>query len=819
MLKKNILSSTIAITMMATSLLTPAITHAQTYNVQRAEDHKQRAEESMQQTMLIHDRERSKDLVTLWMAPEGECSSNGDGSKDNPVCTFSQLSNRLDSLYKQGKARGDVDIRFKTGENIVYTPPVGGRFGDFLFSPTAGHVVRFIPDWYNNVKDLENITIDKMVKFKGNPVGVAQNADSEKGIFIRPRVNRGGTYQISGFHFDTFINPIWFLNDQMPTDPVVDGDDPTSVYRNIRYSKNAAFNNILVSHNYFDRIGGKYTDAAVPNPVASSLRMWGVTNSIIKDNTFINGNIAKTDRTWTPHAIYNYMSSDNVYDNNTFKDNIYSGPKVRMTNDEIFMNNIFDHPKSPQPLLLTGYQEFPYGEGGDRDNKQYAECKGEGPYYENLGNEFKQEGKIHITNDKEQLYCTNKNRITAPMFVEGIQTGDFEYSLRWGESDTNGDGVKSYHVYIGGLDSKGYPVEEPILLKTVDATTRELTMTKDMLEKAGMKPNQDFYYYVVAEGNSGWRSARTQHRMTINLDEKYKGREHYNVARSESFDRIIGGKKPEKSTFSYDLVAEKLNPSYGEKNVSAGEKISQKISLDNIPIYTTFTVDEPDFPGKVSINNKTGELTVDTQGIEEGEYTINVTAQYGDWSKDVVPFVLKIKNSTTPTADYPENTDVKDSSTINDNDIEPEITTTKDEKDYDSHISETNDIDDTEDSDRSPQTQEKLRQESSTEIQDNHITKPESSRFMGEDSNSVEKSQDAKIIHNNKDVSQGSHIYQNLHEREVNKVSPHYIMPNRNGENIYGNYDTSPSHGPIVHTGGKVDGASVLVRILNIFTR
>jgi len=529
-MKKNILSILIAASV-SIPLLSPIVADAQTYSVERAQDHKQRAEESMQQTMRIHDRERSQDLVTLWMAPEGECTSNGDGSKDNPVCTFSQLSNRLDSLYKQGKARGDVDIRFRTGKDIVYTPPVGGRFGEFMFSPTAGHVVRFIPDWYENVKDLENITMDKMVKFKGNPVGVAQKADSEKGFFIRPRVNRGGTYQISGFHFDTFINPIWFLNDQMPTDPIVDGDDPTSVYRNIRYSKNAAFNHMLVSHNYFDKIGGKYTDAAVPNPVAASIRMWGVTNSIIKDNTFINGNIAKTDRTWTPHAIYNYMSSDNVYDNNIFKDNIYSGPKVRMTNDEIFMNNTFDHPKSPQPLLLTGYQEFPYGEGGDKDNKQYAECKGDGPYYENLGNEFKQENKIHITNDKEQLYCTNNNRITAPMFVEGVQTGDFEYSIRWGESDTNGDGVKAYHVYVGNIDSKGYPVEEATLLKTVNAKTRELTMTKDMLEKSGMKPGQDFYYYLIAEGNSGWKSGRTQHRMTINLDEKYKGREHYRVAK------------------------------------------------------------------------------------------------------------------------------------------------------------------------------------------------------------------------------------------------------------------------------------------------
>lgn len=196
MMKKNILSILIT-SSVSIPLLSPIVADAQTYSVERAQDHKQRAEESMQQTMRIHDRERSQDLVTLWMSPEGECTSNGDGSKDNPVCTFSQLSNRLDSLYKQGKARGDVDIRFRTEKDIVYNPPVGGRFGEFMFSPTAGHVVRFIPDWYESVKDLENITMDKTVKFKGNPRGVAQKADSEKGFFIRPRVNRGGTYQIA----------------------------------------------------------------------------------------------------------------------------------------------------------------------------------------------------------------------------------------------------------------------------------------------------------------------------------------------------------------------------------------------------------------------------------------------------------------------------------------------------------------------------------------------------------------------------------------------------------------------------------------------
>ena len=821
MLKKNILSSTIAATMITASLFTPTVTHAQTYNVQREEDHKQRADDTIQQVMNIHDRQRSHDLITLWIAPYVECDEQGDGSEGKPFCDISQASQKLDELYNQGKARGDVDIRFKTGNNRVYKPQVGKRFGSFTFSPTAGHVVRFIPDWYKNVKDLDNMDDNKMVKYQGNKKGVSKSLDSEIGVSIAPKINRGGTYQISGFSFDTFINPLKLTVPQTTKDPLVDGNDPQAAYKSIRHSKNAAINNALISHNSFKNIGSTYTEQG-KNYISASLRMWGLTNSLIKNNIFTRGSAVR-EETSRSHVIYNYMTADNVYEGNTFKENEYSGIRVRLSNDEIMRNNTFDNPKSPDESIGTWYQGGMYGEGGSHDNKSYAECRGNGPYYKDLGNTFKQSNSIQIRSLGDQKYCKDEKRITAPLFAEGVQTGDFEYSIRWGESDTNGDSVKSYHIYVGGIDEDGNPIDEPKLLKTVNAKTRELTMTKSMLEKAGMKPGEDFYYYIVAEGNSGWTSARTQLRTVINLDAKYKGREHYNVSRVESFDRIIGGKKPEKSTFSYDLVSSQLDPSYGEKNVKPGEKVVQKLSLDKIPVYTTFAVNKEEFPGKVSVNNKTGELTVDTQGIEEGEYTINVTAQYGDWSKDVIPFVLKIKNSTTPTDDYPESndesTDSKDSSNINDNDIESEITTTNDKNDYDSHISETNDIDDTEHSNEPVQTQEKLRQESSTEIQDNHIKEPESSRSIGDNSNSVEKSQDVKIIHNNKDVSQGENNYQNLHEREVNKVSPHYIMPNRNGENTYGNYDTASSHGPIVHTGGKVGNANVLVRILNIFTK
>lgn len=810
--------------MMATSLLTPAITHAQTYNVQRAEDHKQRAEESIQQTMLIHDRERSKDLVTLWIAPYGECEdTTADGSENNPFCDISQASKALDSMYAQGKARGDIDIRFKTGKNRIYQPQVGKSYGTFTFSPTAGHVVRFIPDWYENIKDLENITDDKYIKFQGHDRSTTKY-ESEVAFNIVPSLNRGGTFQVSGFSFDTFVDALRISSIIRETDGNED------IKKNIKYGINASIDRPLISHNKFNKIGTTYTKAKAEEKgtyvIAFSSKVENATNMLFSNNIITNSS-ALEEHQGGSHVTYDYINSDGIYVDNIIDEFDYSGFQLRMSSDSIIMNNTFKN-SNKTPSNHPRYSILPYEKAigtfyqgiSLEDRPNFAECKNDGPYYKDLNNTFDMAPpKIYIDDTKQQQYCENPNRITAPMFVEGVQTGDFEYSLRWGEADTNGDSVKSYHVYVGSIDSKGYPVEEPILLKTVDATTRELTMTKEMLEKAGMKPNQDFYYYVVAEGNSGWTSGRTQHRMTINLDEKYKGREHYNVARSESFDRIIDGKKPEKSTFSYDLVSSQLDPSYGEKNVKPGEKVVQKISLDKIPVYTTFTVNKEEFPGKVSVNNKTGELTVDTQGIEEGEYTINVTAQYGDWSKDVIPFVLKIKNSTAPTDDYSESTDVKDSSTINDNDIETEITTTKDKNDYDSHISKTNDIDDTENSDGSLQTQENLHQESPSEIQNDLVKGPESSRSIGENSNSVEKSQDAKIIHNNKDVSQGENNYQNLHDREVNKVSPQYIMPNRNGDNTYDNYYTASSHGPIVHTGGKVGDTSFLVRILNIFTK
>ena len=870
MMKKNILSMLISTTVASSLIANPIAAQAEVfYNVSRAMNHTKQADDTIQQVMNIHDRQRSHDLITLWIAPYGECDAQGDGSEGKPFCDISQASQKLDELYNQGKARGDVDIRFKTGNNRVYKPQVGKRFGSFTFSPTAGHVVRFIPDWYQNVKDLENITMDKMVNFKGNPRGVAQNRDSNVGIRIEPRVNRGGTYQISGLHFDTFINPLSFINTHVTTDNIVDANDPESVYKHLRYSKNAAFNHMLISHNYFDKIGSTYTDQG-GNYISSSLRIWGVTNSVIKNNTFINGN-AIPKEVGPSHVIYTYMSADNVYDNNTFKDNVYSGPKIRVSNDEIFMNNVFDHPKSGYPLILTGYQDIRFGKGGEQDNKLYAECKGLGPYYENLGNTFKQQNKVNFTNNKEQAYCTDSKRITDPMFVEGVQTGDFEYSIRWGEADTLGDEVKSYHVYVGNIDSKGYPVEKARLLKTVDATTRELTMTKDMLDKAGMKPGEDFYYYIVAEGNSGWTSGRTQHRMTINLDENYKGREHYHVARSEPFDRLDNGKKPEKTTFSYDLVSSQLDPTYGEKNVKTGEKVVQKLSLDKIPVYTTFKIDGKEFPGKVSVNAKTGELTVDTQGVEDGEYTINVEVQYGDWSKDTAPFILSIgdKQKDNPEENPEDN--------INDNPVEeqPEEEKDQDNQEDRDHINITEEVIE----DENPvnkEENEKGEEENITDIstsdsfdknkenssnKEKSVVKDTTNKNITTDidnqsedkkknqtdndaiantrienrndayhKDSKEQKEDHQyenvdgILHNREDI-QGIAQKENPNRKENNQTIPLQERDNRNYQpiirNDYQNHQQSfimkSYAGPSVHTGGEIEQQTLLEKIIGIF--
>ena len=800
MLKKNILSSTIAVTMMATSLLTPAITHAQTYNVQRAEDHKQRADDTIQQVMNIHDRQRSHDLITLWIAPYEECDAQGDGSEGKPFCDISQASQKLDELYNQGKARGDVDIRFKTGNNRVYKPQIGKRFGYFTFSPTAGHVVRFIPDWYQNRKDLDNMDDNKMVKYQGNKKGVSKGLDSEIGISIAPKINRGGTYQVSGFSFETFINPLKLTVPQTTKDPLVDGNDPQAAYKSIRHSKNAAINNALISHNSFKNIGSTYTEQG-KNYISASLRMWGLTNSLIKNNIFTYGSAVR-EETSRSHVIYNYMTADNVYEGNTFKENEYSGIRVRLSNDEIMRNNTFDNPKSPNESIGTWYQGGVYGEGGSHDNKSYAECRGNGPYYKDLGNTFKQSNSIQIRSLGDQKYCKDEKRITAPMFVEGVQTGDFEYSLRWGEADTNGDGVKSYHVYVGNIDKNGNPVEEPIHLKTVDATTRELTMTKDMLEKAGMKPGQDFYYYVVAEGNSGWTSGRTQHRMTINLDEKYKGREHYNVARSESFDRLHDGKKPEKTTFSYDLVAEKLDPTYGEQHIKPGEKISTKISLDKIPVYTTFNVKDDTFPGKISINQDTGEITVDTTGVDDGNYKIEVEIQYGDWSIDTAVLDLTVSEQQSN-----ENLDSTDT-TVEEVGNEDNASTD------DIHHQDNNPIDEND-----SHLPEKDSHDHNNPVDD--ISHNESISSSEKDSNMDKKSDredsDEKM-RNDKDAS--AKVLNTKNSSQENVQQPHRIQHGFTQEDVSESpiglnsspvipSNTSPqitlSGGPVVNTGGSIE--------------
>mgnify|MGYP006976988469 CR=1 FL=1 len=241
--------------MMAISLLTPVITHAQTYNVQRAEDNKQRAEESIQQTMLIHDRERSKDLVTLWIAPYGECEDTiADGSENNPFCDISQASKALDSMYAQGKARGDIDIRFKTENNRIYKPQIGKSYGTFTFSPTAGHVVRFIPDWYENMDDLKDIPDDRYIKFQGHD-RTTTKYESEVAFNIVPSLNRGGTFQVSGFSFDTFVDALRISSIIRETDGNED------IKKNIKYGINASIDRPLISHNKFNRIGTTYTKA------------------------------------------------------------------------------------------------------------------------------------------------------------------------------------------------------------------------------------------------------------------------------------------------------------------------------------------------------------------------------------------------------------------------------------------------------------------------------------------------------------------------------------------------------------------------------
>lgn len=643
----------------ALSLILPCVpAHAANdiYNISPASTPQQIKDSTSSQVMTIHDRERSSDLTTIWIAPRKDCNDKADGSESNPVCDVSQASSILNNLYQQGKAQGDVDIRFKTGKGVVYQPENGKRFGDFTFAPTAGHVVRFIPDWYNNIDDLKKINADNRINVKGYPASQSKNNDSGVGLSISPKSNKGGTYQISGFHFDNLVNPLKVITPQVTKDKISNSSDPEAIYKNIRHSQNAPIGNMLISNNVFDHVGDAYT-AGGGNYISGAMRVWGATNMLIKDNTFINGK-ATSKNTSTSHVIYNYMTSGTVYEGNTFKDNNYSLIRARLSNGDVITGNNFSTSTrlfgKDKEVIGTWYQGYLYGKGGLRDNKSYAECKGDGPF--EFNNTFTGRHSTTIRKLRQQPYCTDKKRITAPMFLEGVQTGDKAYSLRWGDADTNGDGVKNYHVYVGKANKYGTPTSDvPVKVKTTSSSVHEATIDKSMFDKAGIKPGDNFHYYVVAESTSGWLSSRNQLKTSAFLDKTYQGRDNYNVARVESWDRITDGKKPEKSTFNYELVSHKVSPSYKSVKVKPGDKATQSVSLSKVPAYTTFSLKDSTFPKKISVDPHTGKITADTKKVKPGKYTIDVDVQYGDWSHDTATFNLEVEEATVdkPSTDKP----------------------------------------------------------------------------------------------------------------------------------------------------------------------
>jgi len=825
----------------ALSLILPCVpAHAANdiYNISPASTPQQIKDSTSSQVMTIHDRERSSDLTTIWIAPRKDCNDKADGSESNPVCDVSQASSILNNLYQQGKAQGDVDIRFKTGKGVVYQPENGKRFGDFTFAPTAGHVVRFIPDWYNNIDDLKKINADNRINVKGYPASQSKNNDSGVGLSISPKSNKGGTYQISGFHFDNLVNPLKVITPQVTKDKISNSSDPEAIYKNIRHSQNAPIGNMLISNNVFDHVGDAYT-AGGGNYISGAMRVWGATNMLIKDNTFINGK-ATSKNTSTSHVIYNYMTSGTVYEGNTFKNNNYSLIRARLSNDDVITGNNFSTSKSlfgkDKEVIGTWYQGYLYGKGGLRDNKSYAECKGDGPF--EFNNTFTGRHSTVIRKLRQQPYCTDKKRITAPMFLEGIQTGEKEYSLRWGDADTNGDGVKNYHVYVGKANKYGTPTSDvPVKVKTTSSSVHEATIDKSMFDKAGIKPGDNFHYYVVAESTSGWLSSRNQLKTSAFLDKTYQGRDNYNVARVESWDRITDGKKPEKSTFNYELVSHKVSPSYKSVKVKPGDKATQSVSLSKVPAYTTFSLKDSTFPKKVSIDPHTGKITADTEEVKPGKYTIDVDVQYGDWSHDTATLNLEVEESTAdktttdkPSTSKPTTDKPSTSKPTTDAGEKPSTSTSEKPTSADKPTSTSNNV--------SSKTSSSKPSSSSSGVTTSK--NPTSHTTSTSKKKTTSSAVDPSTAQPSSSVDKGSSHHLSLWDKIKSIFSPHkedqpssngqvrtsyHAVDTENSENNTGdrynyhpddtNNDMEEKVGPEVNTGGKVD-RSFLDKVVSI---
>lgn len=237
--------------------------------------------------------EKVPEPLNIYVAPAA-CSDRNDGhSEAQAVCSIKRANRIAHQAWDIGQARGDVNVLF--APNVFSSPE-----SIWTFSAARNRYVRFVPSWYLTDEAIQNHNSSDFPTFNG-----AREKNTDRWLTIRPDINRGGSFQLTGLRVLNYRNGVF-----------IDGGRirPKAGQGLIR-NRQPSIRNATITDCVFERIGNKWAPPG-KNIDYSVISPWNTDRINISRNIFRN--IENADGFAHLHAIYAYGSTNGVISNNTF---------------------------------------------------------------------------------------------------------------------------------------------------------------------------------------------------------------------------------------------------------------------------------------------------------------------------------------------------------------------------------------------------------------------------------------------------------------------------------------------------------------------
>lgn len=475
------------------------------------------------------------ETLQIFVAPNDECSDDGDGSRDRPICNIGQADKLAESAYANGEARGDIEIRFLSGSNPKTGLPRVHYIDDewdirdrvFGFSPLSGSMVRFIPDWYTTEEEASDVPRDQYPQLSIRRGENFELRDENLlAMEIVPRERRGGSYEIaylnfsdlySGFRIDGGL--LWHDEKEKPR---------TQAPKGIVRGSAAPVDQPVIRNNIFRNIGTSSSDSIADSNQGpfSVLLFRNVTNPVIYDNTF-------SQISDGAYVIYAIGTSGGLFENNRLDEIERRIIHTRMSGDWSIRRNIITNMDPELSVAGNWFHSEKY-----EDDPDYAECRYDPPKFE--GNIVRTpDGSVHpdLYQDvdyKEQSGCTAEDRVFPPAYLRGFQVDETNYKIEWGKSDTSSGALDGYKITIGNED-----VGEPVSV-SVGPETRSFTITSEFLRDFNLEAYEENFLYVQGIHSSGKTSPRTSNKIHFQIMETFSLRQRSDPILVFSFDHKLG---------------------------------------------------------------------------------------------------------------------------------------------------------------------------------------------------------------------------------------------------------------------------------------